>query len=451
MPRNLTASQSRAHFWRHPLTPSSWNGVRDDVDAWHRRGTVAPVSANRELVDRIEWMHARRGKQWGPTDAELVAELDRRAFGWGEVQRQRFWSLPSWVTSDLLPPRRMGGFLRFVSVVLHAFRQGAAGVLLSYEECMSLCEVGSRSTWRRWTAELEQLGVIRIVQTWVEDTDHPSRPRRHGRLLYRVGAELEKCAGYGIVEGAAPDEKRERWARRAAMGARARARQARNERKGELWSSHALDDGAEAQESPAPSTPPALEVVPDEPTRDPIGTVTKDDEPAPAPRAEDVDERRPAPVGAVDTSADNATTATHGASMPDARKTRQPREPSQKGSQAPITPHQAVHFCNPTPPAYGSEAPAPEGPGHGEQSSQQRTPLQAATPPPGVEPATDRGLDHHREPAPAGGGAQTGVDPGGRRQKRRTRSLDELYRSVMDSPHSDPALRASLLRLKRGQ
>lgn len=187
------------------------------------------------LVEAVEWMHARRGREWTERDEQLMRELEQRAFGWGEVQRQRLWSVPSWVTAEIVPSRRMGGYQRFLAVLVHAFRQGAVGVLLSYEECMSLCDVSSRTTWQRWCQEWERLGLVRIIQTWSEDTEHPSRPRKHARLLYRVGPALEGAAGYGIVEGAAPDEKRGRWAERAAMGARAKARKARSERKAELY------------------------------------------------------------------------------------------------------------------------------------------------------------------------------------------------------------------------
>lgn len=240
-PRELTARQVEAHYTRHPLQESAWNGCRDDVEPWRRRGKGGDPLADdlrirsSSLIEAVEWMHARRGREWTPRDEELMRELEQRAFGWGEVQRQRLWSVPSWVTAEIVPPRRMGGYQRFLAVLVHAFRQGAVGVLLSYEECMSLCDVSSRTTWQRWCQEWERLGLVRIVQTWAEDTEHPSRPRKHARLLYRVGPALEGAAGYGIVEGAAPDEKRGRWAERAAMGARAKARKVRNERKAELY------------------------------------------------------------------------------------------------------------------------------------------------------------------------------------------------------------------------
>ena len=185
-------------------------------------------------------MRLRRGRMWGPRDTAIRAELDARSWGFGELQRTRYWAVASWLPNlvfGLLGTHRRGwGILLFLAAVVEAYRRGAIGVLASYEECQALFGVASRDTWRRWTAELEAAGVIRVIQTWAEDRGPTARPRRSDRLHYRVGPAIEHAAGFGILEGAAGlTPKLRAWAERSGSALRARARDERRERKGILW------------------------------------------------------------------------------------------------------------------------------------------------------------------------------------------------------------------------
>jgi hypothetical protein len=170
-------------------------------------------------------------------DQALADCLDARCWGFGELQHRRWWSSPSWFDESWLP-KRQAGYQRWLGLLVAAYRAGAAGVLVSYEEAMAICGVRSRATWRRWTQEMEALGLVRISQTWVEDRDHViAGRRRYGRLLYRIGPAIEDRGGLGLLEGCeGMTPAKERWAARVAAGARAKARKARRKRKRELWS-----------------------------------------------------------------------------------------------------------------------------------------------------------------------------------------------------------------------
>lgn len=223
--------------------PSPVHGVRPDR-TWVRHGAVQvrPELTSHELVDALEWMHARRGREMTIVDVETLAELDVRAWGWGEVQDLRTWTLPTW-SDELVPRRRSAGYTRFLALVLAAYRAGAVGVLLGYHECMALVGTKSRDTWRRWSACMEAAGLVRIVQTWKSDPTSSTRHRSHAKLLYRLGPAWEAAAGPGLCEGAAGGEGEvsATWAARLARGARVKARAERDGRRCFAWAANRND------------------------------------------------------------------------------------------------------------------------------------------------------------------------------------------------------------------
>lgn len=212
---------------------------RSDV-AWVRPGSerVRDDLTGAQLLDAIAWMSVRKREQMTRRDQDTLAELKVRAWGWGEITSRRGWYDPAWVDS-LVPKRRSAGFRHFLLVLLACYRSGAVGALLGYHECRSICEVGSDSTWRRWTLEMEQAGLIRIIQTWVEDTGPTGRKRKFGKLLYLLGPAFHETAGVGLLEGLSvqcgkgkPSRGR---ARAEAKRARHITRSERDTRRKHLW------------------------------------------------------------------------------------------------------------------------------------------------------------------------------------------------------------------------
>lgn len=235
-----TARQQAALEDRNPhcFGPSSSprNGARADR-TWRRPGcdAIRPELDNQELLDAMEWQHLRRGAAMNEKDAATLAELKIRAWTWTEANRARLWTLPAWA-DELIPRRRIGGYSRFLATLLAAHRSGAVGVWLGYHETMALAQIGSTATWRKWTLEMEALGLIRIIRTWRQPPEGVAelegRPKCYGKLLYRLGPAWEAYAGPGVLEGA-PELSAafERWSRQAAGGARKRAQQARDDRR----------------------------------------------------------------------------------------------------------------------------------------------------------------------------------------------------------------------------
>lgn len=224
---------------RHPHQPSKLSGVRPDGDPWRRKGKPQRVLTNAQLVSALEWINTRasdrkRGaRRWTITDQATTDELQQRAWGFGELQNLMLWAVPSWF-SLLQLPRRGAGFERFLGFLLQAYRARAVGVLASYEEAMAMCGVRSRTTWRSWCAELEAMGLIRIVQTW---RVNEAGKLCYGRLLYRLGPGFEQIAGPALCENAlaAGDGASATWAKRLGIGLRKKARAARRETKVRLW------------------------------------------------------------------------------------------------------------------------------------------------------------------------------------------------------------------------
>lgn len=169
-----------------------WSRDRDALECDER--------TNLDLANAVAWMHARRGAKMTPSDRDTIAALELRSWSFLECSNNHMRGLPSWL-SALVPSRRGRGYAEFLGYVLGAYRCGAAGVLMSYPEGMALARVGSESTWRRWTSELEDLGLVRIMQTWAEDPTG-ERPRVYGRSLYQLGPKALEIGASAELEGA---------------------------------------------------------------------------------------------------------------------------------------------------------------------------------------------------------------------------------------------------------
>lgn len=206
----------------HSPSPVYGSGVRPDL-TWTADGGVAG-RPNKELLDGIEWMHSRRGAPMSTSDEKTLWELKRRSFDFRTADACRFRGVPAWVQQL----DRKAGFQNFVGIVMAAYRAGAIGVWISYSEAMALTGVRSSSTWRRWTTEMEDLGLIRCVQTWVSDPADQYR-RIAGPMLYVAGVAL--CEEMATLEGAFSNNNSAaaRDARISAKNARNRARAADSE------------------------------------------------------------------------------------------------------------------------------------------------------------------------------------------------------------------------------
>jgi hypothetical protein len=222
---------------RHPVQPTLRNGVRVEM-RWRRANTaVFRDMGARELIAALQYVNTRAAQRatgkrdWTELDEATTAEAVAQSWGFGELQALALWSTPSWF-SLLELPRRTAGFERFLALVVRAYRAGALGLFISWEEGMALCDAKSRATWGAWTKLLEQLRLIRIVQTWRKDA---SGRVVHGRLHYRIGPALEELAGAGLVENKAAAGQPTKAAHRAAVVLRRRAQKMRRESKAFAW------------------------------------------------------------------------------------------------------------------------------------------------------------------------------------------------------------------------
>ena len=208
-------------------------GVRTDK-TWFRTETVFERS-NLDLLNAVIFQHLRRGARMTPVDRQTLAELDQRAWGYRECEASHLRAVPSWL-ADQLPSRRSAGYQDFLGLVLSAYRSGAVGVWMSYAECMAICRVQSEATWRRWTQEMEDLGLIRIQQTWVPDDSDSGRSRVFGKLLYRIGSMVEEWGEGAELERAISERSpRAKSSRLAGIAARKKQRRRCAERLSELY------------------------------------------------------------------------------------------------------------------------------------------------------------------------------------------------------------------------
>lgn len=221
------------------------SGARTDV-IWARNVDEADDLTNLDLINAVEWMHARRGARWTQADSRTIAKLENRTWGFHEISSLHMRSLPTWL-AEALPARRGAAYGWFLGAVLGAYRAGAVGCFIGYAEAMAALGVGSESTWRRWVHEMESLGLIRSVQTWREDPSD-ARPRVYGRTLYVAGRVIVDAIA--SLEGATVRGKLDRDARADAIERRKCAREESKARLSEIRERRAPHDSPHLRPRP---------------------------------------------------------------------------------------------------------------------------------------------------------------------------------------------------------
>ena len=252
-----TGIRQGARWRRRNAAPVKFDG--EDMSQLPTHAVLARAKGVRLHTAGKTRAGVRRG--WSDRDTAVMAELEARSITWDIAQLARGLSMPMWLCRPDIHSR----WLRFLLWVIYAYRQGAVGMLVSYEEAHALGFASSRTTFWRIRNELEAAGLIRVVDTWRQGDE---RVRDRSRNLYQVGPELVALAGGddGLHEGLRDDdwseltvdEKRERQQKRGDAGAQAR-RRARVERRAQLgvaWRKQrgeevdpaAVGDAAEAAE-----------------------------------------------------------------------------------------------------------------------------------------------------------------------------------------------------------
>lgn len=246
---------SRPGRGRHPCQKSPQDGVRSDL-AWRRPGAprAREQLTNRGVVDTLQWVSSRAGARrtgkqvWTELDERTTREAYARSLGMGDLYKSKLWTIPQWFELIELVGQRRHPQQKFLAMLLWAYRKGAVGVTLSYEEVMALL-CCARQTWRNWQKQLEAAGLIRVVQTY-----HiaPDGKRGYGRLLYRIGPRLEEIGGPALLEDVTDEPKRSGLARmRLSAGVKLRKANTKRRRqaKSDAWSTcrpHAADQYDEA-------------------------------------------------------------------------------------------------------------------------------------------------------------------------------------------------------------
>jgi len=157
---------------------------------WRRRGAFesdAPrtpyQSARAELarldtaaiLDRHAAISQHTHARWSARDRATHDELVARSWGVNEISSLKMVGLPRWVEPLLhrVSPtgRRMSrpGWRAFLGLVLGAFRGGAAGLRLTYDELTSEA-VGSIATAKRYVPEMIEAGLITRIKVSREVT-----------------------------------------------------------------------------------------------------------------------------------------------------------------------------------------------------------------------------------------------------------------------------------------
>ncbi len=196
------------------------------------------------VLARARGVALHSARRWTERDTAIMTEFEARCWTWCEGQNLRGLSLPMW----LVRPEVDRKHLLILMHVLNAYRHGACGLLLSYEEAVALGLSTSRTTWWRDVKALEADGLIVRDNTWREaPVDKGGRPREYARVLYQPGSRLFDLAGGepGALEGLHEDndgrdydDRKAERQRRAESGAHAR-REARVARRAKLhlvWS-----------------------------------------------------------------------------------------------------------------------------------------------------------------------------------------------------------------------
>ena len=249
-PPGLFAAEHPGSPGPEPEAPKPAKGTQDDqtLPLWPVCGHAPGASWRRETeggrpdlpakqlmlavraVDKHAGHGRRNGREWRGTDGATMRELEARTWGVGELSRLYDVRAPRWlepfcfkVASD---GRRFGcaRWLPFLGVLVAAYRAGAVGVRLSYEEIAS--EFGcSRRTAARWVADMRKIGLLSVVRIWTADNCARERERR--RNVYQVGATIEGTVGPALLDGCSDVVRgtvRKATAKRCGMAARARAR-----------------------------------------------------------------------------------------------------------------------------------------------------------------------------------------------------------------------------------
>jgi hypothetical protein len=180
----------------------------------------------------------------------VIDAIEARAWSFESIQQRRtIGGAPTWLHAGIAPAR----FWPVLGLLVDAYRSGALGVLVSYEEMGALFGK-SRATWKRWRRELLGLGLMRQIGT-CSNASEAGRARDNGRNLYQAGPELLAIAGEGVNEGTGGTKAQEEFRRRCAGQARARARRARAAVHFEEWKRQQAQRPAGLPEStPEPET-----------------------------------------------------------------------------------------------------------------------------------------------------------------------------------------------------
>ena len=167
--------------------------------------------------------HAGRHRPWRERDAQVDAELRRRAWDYERLTRAPVWACPSWLYPLLVTPsgRHMGAWAAPLGAVWAAYRAGASGVALSWEDGAALYGC-ARRTWGRWVASWEAAGLVRPVRRYVGAAGELGRER--AATVYQPGpAMLRASCGQGLAQSERTRARRQR----AAMARAVAHRQAR--------------------------------------------------------------------------------------------------------------------------------------------------------------------------------------------------------------------------------
>jgi len=286
-----------------------------------RRTATADAPATL-LLERLLWVHSRRGCSWHTSETDIMDQVKARTWQFTELRASTHENAPIWLTE--LVPGRYRARVSMLSRVLAAHRAGMLGVLVSLAEWSAVLDV-SESTAYRWGRDLEREGLLERVQCWQEAPDHCDRKRAYWKILYRPGPKMREAAGLGMVEGAAGLREAEAaMARRCARVARAQARARMSARRREKVSRRfesTGDGGADDRSAKTLARGDEQTVAPSGVTHasgtSPLSLVTKTNSPPPpggrdirrpaSPRARVFADRSSAPPSPVDSK--HATTA----------------------------------------------------------------------------------------------------------------------------------------------
>lgn len=270
-PDALQAIQQRQVLARaHPKHPLPEYGKRSapPKQAWFLPGLkrARESDSSLDILRAAEWVAVRRGMFWTCNDQTAIDALRSRCFDYDYIRRRRIETRPAWLETlcrdqwfvDDAPgfPTK-GGFLRFITDLLHARRVGAIGAILSQADAGTLYGVTPRH-WRRWMAHAEEMGMVRILQLWQKDPTN-RRHRGHWRMCYMLGHAIVERAGVALYEGLdrtfANGRPMKAAAAAAAKRLRAKKKEADRERHDELWHEGCSSDVREKRSNPTSFSP----------------------------------------------------------------------------------------------------------------------------------------------------------------------------------------------------